>query len=304
MDGSADLTSSSQSHRRVVRMTDGTLLNRFYDDIPKPRPEAFYEDYHTAHSSTSERNESDIYVNIRAAAESGWDFSSRWLVNAGDLSTIYTTDIIPVDLNCLMFNLERVLASAYEKKFDRSMSQHYRQLAQKRKTAIQTYFWSKEHDYFMDYDFRLNQPTKSMTLAGVYPLWTELATEEQASAVMDKIERLFLKDGGLVTTINEKSHQQWDFPNGWAPLQYITYKGILNYSPRSPLVKKIIDQWMMLNEKVFNETRKMVEKYDVVNTNAEAGGGEYKTQDGFGWTNGVYLEMLKDRKNLMRKSHF
>ena len=35
----------------------------------------------------------------------------------------------------------------------------------------------------------------------------------------------------------------------------------------------------------------MMEKYNVVNSNLDAGGGEYKSQDGFGWTNGVYLAM-------------
>jgi alpha,alpha-trehalase len=39
----------------------------------------------------------------------------------------------------------------------------------------------------------------------------------------------------------------------------------------------------------------MMEKYDVVNANKKAGGGEYPTQDGFGWTNGVALALLKGR---------
>jgi len=35
----------------------------------------------------------------------------------------------------------------------------------------------------------------------------------------------------------------------------------------------------------------MLEKYNVIDTTLVAGGGEYPTQDGFGWTNGVYLDL-------------
>ena len=34
-----------------------------------------------------------------------------------------------------------------------------------------------------------------------------------------------------------------------------------------------------------------MEKYNVEDITKEAGGGEYPGQDGFGWTNGVYLAM-------------
>jgi alpha,alpha-trehalase len=37
----------------------------------------------------------------------------------------------------------------------------------------------------------------------------------------------------------------------------------------------------------------MMEKYNVVATDIKAGGGEYPAQDGFGWTNGVYLALDK-----------
>ena len=47
---------------------------------------------------------------------------------------------------------------------------------------------------------------------------------------------------------------------------------------------------MGVNERVFATTGKMLEKYNVENINLESGGGEYPTQDGFGWSNGVYLK--------------
>ncbi|MDB5209991.1 MAG: treF, partial [Sediminibacterium sp.] len=102
-----------------------------------------------------------------------------------------------------------------------------------------------------------------------------------------------LQPGGLVTTLTTTG-QQWDAPNGWAPLQWITYQGLkqLPYGHKS-LAEKIRRNWMHTNEKVYAATGKMMEKYNVSNTESKAGGGEYPNQDGFGWTNGVYLKFLE-----------
>ncbi len=101
----------------------------------------------------------------------------------------------------------------------------------------------------------------------------------------------FLHPGGLVTT-TETTGQQWDSPNGWAPLQWISIQGVAKYG-HYELAKEIAKRWMSINEKVYRNTGRMMEKYNVVATDLEAGGGEYPAQDGFGWTNGVYLALDK-----------
>ena len=53
-----------------------------------------------------------FYRDLRAACESGWDFSARWLTNPSDLATIRTTHILPVDLNSPMLGIEDILAEA------------------------------------------------------------------------------------------------------------------------------------------------------------------------------------------------
>ena len=88
--------------------------------------------------------------------------------------------------------------------------------------------------------------------------------------------------------------QQWDSPNGWAPLQWVAIVGLRNYG-YDELAETIRDRWLELNELVFVETQKMLEKYDVVNIRAGAG-GEYPVQDGFGWTNGVYAALKDDQE--------
>jgi alpha,alpha-trehalase len=265
--------------KRAITLDDGTILNRYYDDLnSKPRPESFREDKETADKAKN----TEIYVHLRAAAESGWDFSSRWMEDENDLSTIKTANILPVDLNCLLYHLELALGKTIE--------------AERRCQAIQKYMWSNELEFFTDYNFIEKKQTNRLTLAGLFPLWLNVSTMDQAKYVARQIESLFLRDGGVVTTISKQSTQQWDNPNGWAPLQFIAYRALLKTPGYEKLARTIRQRWMALNERVFKETGKMMEKYDVVNINKPAGGGEYQTQDGFGWTNGVYLEMLHDQQ--------
>ena len=61
---------------------------------------------------------------------------------------------------------------------------------------------------------------------------------------------------------------------------------------QQPLADTIAHRWVRLNSRVFAQTGKLLEKYDVLNPNRPAGGGEYPLQDGFGWTNGVLLRLL------------
>jgi alpha,alpha-trehalase len=127
----------------------------------------------------------------------------------------------------------------------------------------------------------------------VFPLFAKIATSEQAAAVAKRIEQDFLKKGGLITTL-EHNGQQWDAPNGWAPLQYVAIMGLREYG-YDGLANEIRDRWLKLNDKVFAAKRKMVEKYDVESADI-GGGGEYPLQDGFGWTNGVYAALYDERE--------
>jgi alpha,alpha-trehalase len=175
---------------RSITLDDGTVLNRYYDKFnTRPRPEAYVEDMETA----SKTNDTNIYVHLRAAAESGWDFSSRWMENETDLSTIRTANILPVDLNCLLYHLELTLGKQSE--------------AQRRREAIHKYMWSNDLQFFTDYNFIQKKLTNRLTLAGVYPLWLNVSTSDQSKNVARQIESLFLRDGGVITTISNQSTQ-------------------------------------------------------------------------------------------------
>jgi alpha,alpha-trehalase len=290
MDGYFRLSERENCFRRVLLLPDGSILNRYWDDLPAPRPESYLEDVEMAHQCAPDGMEpGELYRHIRAACESGWDFTCRWFREERKMETIHTTDIVPVDLNCLLYDLELTLSEAYAHSTFSEPSEYFIAKAEKRKKAMIKNLWHADRKFFMDYDSASNTSTKIMSLAGIYPLFFKIATNEQASQVHEHITESFLKSGGVVSSLHE-SGQQWDFPNGWAPIQYLTYVGLRNYKFYDT-AEELKKRWIALNDKVFKETGKMMEKYNVVDPDTPAGGGEYPNQDGFGWTNGIYLWM-------------
>lgn len=275
-----------EAYARVVRLDEETILNRYWDDVDTPRAESYREDVELLHQTNGDASS---MRHIRAACESGWDFSSRWLMDEQDLNTIEAANIIPIDLNVLLFELERVLHYIYSLKEDLAHAAHYQHLMGKRLKGIERYLWSTESELYLDYHFVQQKSMQRPSLAMLFPLWSGFASEGQASSVLNYVEKEFLKPGGLVTSTSY-SGQQWDAPNGWAPLQWIGLVASVNYGWKN-LAKTIASRWTILNEQVFERTGKMMEKYNVEDLTLEAGGGEYPVQDGFGWSNGIYLAM-------------
>jgi alpha,alpha-trehalase len=104
MKGTEKLT-SGQANARVVKMKDGSLLNRYWDDNTVPRQESYKEDVEVAERSG--KNKVEMYKHLRAGAESGIDFSSRWFTDPKEIATIQTTDFVAVDLNYCQGKINR-----------------------------------------------------------------------------------------------------------------------------------------------------------------------------------------------------
>ena len=189
-----------------------------------------------------------------------------------------------------MYNLELTIAHTYQIKGNMAQYKLYTAKAGSRKKAILKYFWDEKTGWFEDYNWASKKFSPIPTLAAVFPLEFKIASPAQAQKIADGLKATFLKPGGLVTTLNF-SGQQWDAPNGWAPLQYMAIDGLENYNHHD-LAKDIATRWLNLNIRVFKQTGKLLEKYNVVDTSLTAGGGEYPLQDGFGWTNGVLLKLM------------
>ena len=279
-----------EASAKVVRVEDNKVLNRYFDTEYLPREESFTEDVMVA-DNLGKKDRSVLYNNIRAAAESGWDFSSRWFEDEISLSKCIATEIIPVDLNCLMYFYERKLSEMYSMKNMKLKSEKYLIKSIQRRDLINRIFWDKDRYFYFDYNLKNKKTTRTFSLAACYPLFFEIADSERAASVANTIEKKFLKPGGVITTLNHTG-QQWDAPNGWAPLQHITINGLRNYGFNN-LANEIKSRWLRLNTNVFDRTKKMFEKYNVEDISLSAGGGEYPLQDGFGWTNGVAIALLK-----------
>jgi len=292
MDGAEDLA-IGQAYRRVVRLGDGSVLNRYWDDRPEPRPESYREDYELGQQLPEDRRE-DFYRNVRATAESGWDFSSRWMRNPADRRTLETTAIAPVDLNCLLYYGEELIAALRTHRGqsgDAPVARRFRAAADQRRRSLRSAAFDSAGGFFYDLRWRTGERVIDRpTLAGAVPLYFGLATQAEGRAVTERLARDFLRPGGFVTTLIA-SGQQWDAPNGWAPLEWMAIEGARRYGSME-LADTARARWLRLNRRTWRATGRMMEKYDVVDLTRPAGGGEYPTQDGFGWTNGVAIALL------------
>ena len=292
MKGSKKLAKQEyRAYARLVEMKDDSLLNRYFDNKMTPRPESLNKDAAVVGQAV-EDEASRLFLHLRTAAESGWDFSSRWFDDPDNINTIQTADIIPIDLNSLLYQLETTIIEAYSIMKQPLLVRKFKKLADKRLAAINRFCWDEEMGFFVDYNFHKDGSTKRLSLAGVFPLYANIATKEQAASVAAIIKKDFLKRGGLITTLTS-SLQQWDCPNGWAPLQWVTIQGLKNYGYYA-LADDIKRRWIATNMRVYKSQHRLVEKYNVIQKNSLGTGGEYPLQDGFGWTNGVLSALLAE----------
>ncbi len=307
----ADGLKNGEAAHGVVKLRNGDVLNRYWDESNTPRQESYREDVLTADTFAMEKMavirfaskqaedamrrqlHEEAYHHLRAGAASGIDFSSRWFADQQHIYTIRTGDFIPVDLNALLCQLETTLSKAFQLSGDDAKAVAFTKQANLRAGLINKYCWNNQAGYYCDYDAVNDKVMDIITPAGMYPFCVLPAN--MLTGKMDKaaetLSKTLLKEGGIVSTTNHTG-QQWDAPNGWAPLQWMSIWG-LDRNGQQALAKDIATRWVKLNIAVFNRTGKLMEKYNVENTHLDAGGGEYPSQDGFGWTNGVLLALMK-----------
>jgi alpha,alpha-trehalase len=276
---------------RVVKLPDGAVLNRYWDGSDTPRPESYAED--VAVAASAGRPSGEVCRDLRAAAESGWDFSSRWLRDPDDLGSIQTTAIVPVDLNCLLYLSERHIAAESAALGDAAGATDYAARADRRAAAIGRHCWINDQGRFGDWHWADARPVAGATAAALYPLFAGIASADHAAATAAMVARDLLAPGGLRTTTVETT-QQWDRPNGWAPLQWIAVSGLRRYG-HDDLADMIADRWLATVEGFYADTGALFEKYDIEH-GRPAGGGEYPNQQGFGWTNGVVKALIDERE--------
>jgi alpha,alpha-trehalase len=206
---------------------------------------------------------------------------------------------VPIDLNSILYHAERTIAALRRfrgRTGDAAVASRYAAAAETRRRVLVSAAFDSTSGFFYDVRWQSgDRVTDRPTLAAAAPLYFGLATPEQGRVVAARLQRDFLAPGGFVTTAIA-SGQQWDAPNGWPPLEWLAIEGVSHYG-RLDIANDARSRWLTLNRRIFHATGKMTEKYDVRDLSKRAGGGEYPTQDGFGWTNGVALGLAaKERR--------
>ncbi|KAM3396545.1 putative trehalase [Capsicum galapagoense] len=303
---------NSGIHKVTIQDAQGSnhSLSRYYAMWNKPRPESSTIDSETASKLPNICEKRELYRQLASAAESGWDFSSRWMRNKSDLTTTSTTSILPVDLNAFLLKMELDIAFLANLIGESSTVTHYTEASQNRQKAMNSILWNAEMGQWLDYWLGnsntaediykwddLHQNKKSFA-SNFVPLWTETLRSDNITTqkvVQSLRSSGLLQPAGIAMTLS-KTGQQWDFPNGWAPLQHIIIEGLSRsgLEEAKALAEDIAVRWLKTNCVTYKKTGTMHEKYDVTECGAYGGGGEYKPQTGFGWSNGVVLALLEE----------
>lgn len=223
-----------------------------------------------------------------AEAESGWDMTARFGGKCLNFN--------PVDLNCLLYLYEKDLTKAYQLLGKPKKAIRFEKLADRRADLVNRLMWNEQKGYYFDYNFVEGKQGEVITVAGVFPLSIGIASEDQARRVVDAIERILEKDYGIVQSEKFAKNYQWDYPNGWALMQLWVVEGLMRYGYVES-AKRLIKKWLVLIIKVYEETGKLWEKYDVVNGKVGVP-DRYPTQSGFGWTNATFILLAKHLENL------
>lgn len=242
--------------KHVVKLADGVVLNRYWDQKDGPRDECYREDVKFSQNKDS----AEFFRELRSTVESGWGFSSRWLCSQWDPLTLRTTDVLPVDLNCLMYHLEAALAQGYREQGNKTKQDELWTASQRRREAIDKFFFNENLNWYTDYDISSKSFSSKKTLAGMFPFFLNIASGARINAVAPVFEKEFLSAAGAVTTL-EKG-QAWDAPFGVAPLQYVAAKGLEMYGKKD-LAKQVASRWVERSWLYFRQYGKFIDRFDV-----------------------------------------
>uniref|UniRef100_A0A915PKZ4 Trehalase n=1 Tax=Setaria digitata TaxID=48799 RepID=A0A915PKZ4_9BILA len=215
------------------------------------------------------------------------------------MKTIETTNVIPVDLQALLCWNARILKYFAEIIGDNDGKAKFGETEEEIRRTVNVLLYNKTEKAWLDYNIRDKSHNTLYYLATAMPLFTKCHAEldiDISNKFIEFMNRFHVLEypNGVPTSLNNTG-QQWDLPNGWPPLQHIVIEGMRKSdNPEAQnLAFKLARKWVLANYKVFKKTSKMWEKIDVTGTVPKPGkGGEYNVQDGFGWTNGVILDLL------------
>lgn len=226
------------------------------------------------------------YKSDRAMRESGFDISFRFGPYGSD-----TQNFAPVCLNSLLYKTEIDLEKMSQWLGDRPGAGRWHQRAEKRKKIMGSLLWNRRRGLFFDYDSQRKELSSYEYASTFYPLWAGLASPAQARSVVKNLS-VFEQQGGLAMSTKETG-VQWDYPYGWAPIQLLAVEGLRRYGYNAE-ADRISCKFLSMVLDNFVRDGTIREKYNVVSdtSNIQLAEGYRDNIIGFGWTNGVFLELL------------
>ena len=262
-------------------------LNRYGGEMTDEK-KTEYADYLVSRIGFSPdgMDKDDIGRHSRLMGESGWDMNPRWGFCGYDYAHI--------ELNSLLYLFESNMCY-FAKELKNGDELLWLERMNNRKSLMQKYMKNKD-GLLNDYNFAKKRPCDILSAAVFFPLYAKVADEKEAKAAVDALPLLEAEYGLLTCEKNDaKGVYQWDYPNGWACLQYIAVIGLDNYGYKEEAMR-ISEKTVELIRKVFAETGNLWEKYNVVEGNINVN-NEYDMPPMMGWTAGVYLALTEYIEN-------
>lgn len=233
-----------------------------------------------------------FYQGDRSMRESGFDPTNRF--------GPFSVDIIhyaPVCLNVFLYQMELDIARIQYLIGHEDSVTFWKHHAQRRLQAIDKFLWDESVGMYFDYNFRTGERRFYEFATTFLPLWSGIASESQAQRIVANLSE-FEAPGGLLTSTHV-SGNQWDAPFGWAPLQLFAVEGLRRYGYYQE-ADRLACKFIKLVVQEFGKSGTIVEKYDLercsANVSDEIFFGYSSNEIGFGWTNGVFLELLAGLK--------
>ncbi|XP_012086663.1 trehalase isoform X2 [Jatropha curcas] len=301
---------NSEMHKVTIQDAQGSnhILSRYYAKWNKPRPESSTIDKQFASKLLNVSEKQQFYREVASTAESGWDFSTRWMRNPSEFTTLATTSVLPVDLNVFILKMELDIAFLAKETGEESLAENFLEASQARKRAINSIFWNEKMGQWLDYwltgsttcqeTWKASNQNQNAFASNFSPLWINLFNSDTTlvKTIMRSLQSSGLLCAAGIATSLKNSGQQWDFPNGWAPLQHMIVEGLVRSESQEArsLAEEIAKRWIRTNYIGYKKTGVMHEKYNVEKCGEFGGGGEYVPQTGFGWSNGVVLAFLEE----------
>uniref|UniRef100_A0A8C6KTT0 Trehalase n=1 Tax=Nothobranchius furzeri TaxID=105023 RepID=A0A8C6KTT0_NOTFU len=256
--------------RSVALKVNGSehVLNQYSVQVGFPRPESYSDDVELA-EGLSDEHKAQLWMDMTAGAESGWDFISRWYIDAdghnnSTLRETQTSQILPSDLNALLCRCEKTLASFHRLLGGGDSAARYQQIAARRIKAMEDLLWDAEKGAWFDYSLVTHSKHFEFYPSNLAPVWAQCYSHPEMA---EKAVR-YLEGSGTLEFPNgvppslRESGQQWDYPNAWPPLHHMLIEGLskLPSDDAKQLAFDLAQRWIRTNWLAYIKYEAMFEK--------------------------------------------